>query len=116
MLALAIAAHSAPVKIDTETNMYVDDRGRERFYHGFNVIYKGIPWAPETTGFNSNTSFSEEDYKLWHEWGLNLVRLGTQWPGFEPNRGEFHPEYLDTLETIADGAEKYNITTLLDFH
>ena len=42
--------------------------------------------------------------------------MGAQWPGYEPNRGEFHPEYLDTLNEIADAAAQYGIYTLMDFH
>jgi len=35
VLALAIAK---PVQVDPETNMFVDETGRQRFFHGFNVI------------------------------------------------------------------------------
>jgi endoglycosylceramidase len=75
---------SAPVHVDPETNMFVDDTGRERFYHGLNVIYKKDPWYAPFEGYDVNTTFSDIDMKMWEEWGFNAVRLQCQWPGFEP--------------------------------
>ena len=52
----------------------------------------------------------------WKEWGFNIVRLGVQWPGFEPEQGQLNQTYLDTIAHIVSMAAEYDIITLLDFH
>ena len=113
IVALALAK---PIQVDPDTNMLVDEQGRERFFHGFNVIQKSFPWYAPYEGFNVNTTFSDQDMKLWKEWGFNAVRLSCQWPGFEPEQGQLNHTYIDTLKTIVDMAAEYGIYTLLDFH
>ena len=97
MLALVSLSTSTPIKVDTDTNMFVDETGRERFFHGLNVVYKHEPWAPMFSQFHPTLSFSERDYKFWKEWGFNVVRLGIQWPGYEPVAGQLQEEYMDMM-------------------
>ena len=96
--------------------MFVDPNGRERFFHGLNVIQKGEPWYPVYEGFNVNTSFSDVDMSRWEEWGFNAVRLGVEWPGFEPEQGQINQSYLDTIKHIVEMAADFGIMSLLDFH
>ena len=52
----------------------VDSFGRERYFHGINVVVKGPPWIPNTQKFSSDWSFTDEDMKLLNELGVNVVR------------------------------------------
>ena len=63
------------ISVNPETNMLVDSLGRERFFHGTNVVYKHKPFHPETTGYGENT-FSEIDMLRLQSLGLNSIRLG----------------------------------------
>jgi len=52
----------------------------------------------------------------WEEWGFNAVRLGVEWPGFEPEQGQINQSYLDTIKHIVEMAADFGIMSLLDFH
>ena len=55
--------------------MLVDSLGRERFFHGTNVVVKHKPFHPDLNGFGED-SFSEIDMKILQSLGLNSIRLG----------------------------------------
>ena len=63
------------ISVDPDRQMLIDSLGRERFFHGTNVVYKGPPFHPEIEGYGPNT-YWEEDMKLLQSLGLNSVRLG----------------------------------------
>ena len=63
------------IAVNPETNMLVDSLGRERFFHGTNVVVKHKPFHPELHGY-SKDSFSEIDMKILQSLGLNTIRLG----------------------------------------
>ena len=63
------------ISVNPETNMLVDSLGRERIFHGTNVVVKHKPFHPELEGFDDH-SFSETDMKLLQSLGLNTIRLG----------------------------------------
>ncbi len=107
---------SAPLKINTKTRQIIDDQGRERFFHGINVIMKQSPWLPETRFFDIDTSFNEDDMRNLEDWGFNIIRLGTQWQGAEPTRGQYNMTYFNELKAIVEKSKSFNIYTLLDFH
>jgi len=46
-----IAGCSSGCSIRAEHDKFVDCWGREKFFHGVNVVYKGYPWYPETEHF-----------------------------------------------------------------
>ena len=48
--------------------------------------------------------------------GLNMIRLGTMWPGIEPVKGQYNETYISLIKTIAEEAANYGIYTLLDMH
>lgn len=52
----------------------VDRYGRERYFHGINVVVKGPPWIPNTQKFSRDWSFTDEDMQLLKELGANAVR------------------------------------------
>ena len=65
--------------IDSLTNMIIDDDGRERFFHGTNIVVKGQPYHPQTDSFDSEMSFCDEDMELLRSMGHNSIRLSLPW-------------------------------------
>jgi endoglycosylceramidase len=72
------------LKLHVEGNRIKDYDGRERIFHGTNVIEKRFPFVPVTDSFNPLNSFSKEDAEFIAEIGYNTIRLGVLWAGFEP--------------------------------
>ena len=63
------------INVNPERQQFVDSLGRERFFHGTNIVVKGPPYHPKLEGHDHGT-FSEEDMKFLQSLGLNSVRLG----------------------------------------
>lgn len=100
--------------VNTDKNRIVDSSGRERLFHGTNVVQKTAPFVPITTHFDARLeacfdehvysiqmicsmvrySFSEDDAKLMASMGYNTIRLGVLWAGLEPVMGEYNMTYL----------------------
>lgn len=97
-------------------HVFVDGLGRERILRGTNAVVKGPPWHPDSRSFSSDISMSAEDFVWLRKLGLNLVRLGVMWPGYEPVRGEYNETYLDEIDRIVDLAAAHGVYTLLDMH
>uniref|UniRef100_A0A7S0EH12 Glycoside hydrolase family 5 domain-containing protein n=1 Tax=Hanusia phi TaxID=3032 RepID=A0A7S0EH12_9CRYP len=95
---------------------FVDAAGRERLFHGVNAIVKGAPWHPSTEQFDFQTSLHDLDFDLLKKAGVNVIRLGTMWPGVEPERGRYNMTYIGIIKSIAQNAAKRGIYTLLDMH
>ena len=102
--------------VDSEKNKIVDKQGRERFFHGTNVVYKTDPFIPVIDHFDAKESFSVEDADLIASMGFNTIRLGVLWAGLEPVKGEFNMTYLDMVEEIVIMAGERGIYSLLDMH
>ena len=94
----------------------VDERGRQRIYHGLNVVMKIAPYIPDLEKFSLDTSFSEVDMRNLREWGINSIRLGVMWAGVEPKKGKYNQTYLNLMRQLVDRAEAYNISVLVEFH
>jgi hypothetical protein len=95
---------------------FVDEHGRERIFHGINVVVKGPPWIPSTDKFDANTSLVAEDLVFLKSLGVNVIRLGVMWAGAEPEKGVYNYTYLGALKVMAAQAAQYGIYTLLDMH
>lgn len=105
------------IHLDKDTRRFLDEYGRERIFHGTNVVFKGTPWIPLTDKFDPYMSFSEQDMQYLKDWGLNTIRLGLMWPGAEPDAGSYNMTYLKAIEDLVNLAgEKYGIYSLLDMH
>ena len=63
------------ITVNPDRQQLVDSLGRERFFHGTNVVYKHFPFHPTLEGY-TNDSFSEKDMKILQDLGLNIIRLG----------------------------------------
>lgn len=60
--------------VNTSTHRIVDKYGRERYFHGINVVVKGPPWIPRTDAFHPTSSFVDKDMEMLQDLGLNAVR------------------------------------------
>lgn len=57
--------------VNPETHRIIDAEGRERYFHGVNVVVKQFPWIPEGNVY----PFNETDMRRLQELGLNSLRL-----------------------------------------
>ncbi len=85
-----------------------DSDGRVRFFHGLNAIEKDYPWYPQ---------WVDQDYiETVQDLGLNVIRLGWMWSGFEPQKGQFRDAYYNNQLAIVDALAEAGVHTLLDVH
>ena len=73
-----IAVRSSPgadcLHVNTTTHRLVDNYGRERYFHGVNVVMKRPPWLPRMDKFDPHSSFVEKDMQVLSDLGLNGIR------------------------------------------
>jgi len=94
-----------------------DSLGRQRFFHGTNVVYKKFPFHPILDHWDAQYSFSAEDMELMYNLGYNAIRLGCAWAGAEPTKdGGWNATWFETVEGIVDSAGSYGLFSLLDHH
>ncbi|RGB29428.1 Glycoside Hydrolase Family 5 protein [Rhizophagus diaphanus] len=105
-----------PKIIGIKNDHYIDEFGRQRFFRGLNVVYKGFPYYPRIDAFDPVTSFTEEDMKILASVNMNVIRLGVLWAGVEPVRGKYNETYLKIIKSIVDKCNLYGIYVLLDSH
>lgn len=117
-----VFAHVAPLssitlrQISTGERVLVDEAGRQRIFHGANVVVKGPPWMPSRGGFDYQTSLVKEDFVLMQQAGMNAIRLGLMWAGAEPKRGEYNETYFAEMRALIAEAASYGIYTFVDMH
>ncbi|CAG8465215.1 13681_t:CDS:2 [Funneliformis caledonium] len=115
IIARAAEPISKIVGID-ENNKYIDEFGRQRFFRGLNVVYKGFPYHPKIDAFDPVTSFAEKDMEILASVNMNIIRLGVLWVGVEPERGKYNETYLNIIKNIVDKCSDYGIYVMLDSH
>jgi hypothetical protein len=119
-LALGLAAADFPplkLTVNVKTNRIEDSDGRERVFHGTNVVFKGPPYYPPTETFDPFLSLAAQDLELLASMGYNSIRLGVLWAGAEPVDGQFNASYFEAVNTIVETAARtYGIYSLLDMH
>ncbi|KAJ7562691.1 hypothetical protein O6H91_03G080600 [Diphasiastrum complanatum] len=103
-------------EVNTATGRIQDGYGRERLFHGLNVVVKGPPWHPGLEVFDHQFSFCDRDVELIKSWGMNVVRLAVMWPGVEPREGWINATYLQTMRSIVRKLNSAGIYTLIEFH
>ena len=80
------------IHVDPDTGHFVDPAGRVRIFHGLNSVEKQPPWY-EINMRNTHTMSYMKDM------GLNILRLGNMWTGWQPDNGEsINSTYADILE------------------
>jgi endoglycosylceramidase len=82
-----IAQKENVLELHVHNNKIKDKDGRERIFHGTNVVEKMTPFVPKTDAFDATHSFSKEDAEFIADIGFNTIRLGVLWEGFEPTQG-----------------------------
>jgi len=81
IIVISLLCLVAPIKINTNNSMFVDQYNRYTIYHGVNVVYKIYPFHPDTNNFNTNYSLTEKDLQNLKGWGMNVIRLHSAWEG-----------------------------------
>ena len=95
-----------------------DEDGRERIFHGTNVVNKLEPFVPTILDgpFDAMYSFNEEDIDFLASLGYNTLRLGLLWQGAEPVEGQFNQTYVDQVKRIVEMSAAKGITPLINMH
>ena len=96
-----------------------DRKGRVRFFHGVNAVWKRPPYFPPSTLFGqpkSKSFFDRRDARFLARTGLNSVRLGVLFTGVEPKKDRFNERYLTRMERLTDMLNRRNVTVMVDFH
>ena len=117
----------AMFSVDTEKNKIIDQFGRERIFHGENVIMKTIPFVPITTHFDARHtetqsnqrlvficrySFVDEDAQLLASMGHNTIRLGLLWAGLEPVEGQYNMTYMEVTSALLTALQSFHLFTV----
>jgi hypothetical protein len=75
------------LSVDGKTYRLIDNHGRERVFHGTNVVFKAPPYHPSTGSFDSQFSLCEKDLDFIQSLGFSTIRLSVPWAGVEPQAG-----------------------------
>lgn len=111
------ASQLSPIKVDPESQHFVDEYGRVRIFHGVNVVYKIPPFIPDLNKFDPQNSLTDDDLTNLQKWGFNVIRLYTAWMGVNPTSpGQVDQSYLDQLSQAVQMMENKGIYALLDCH
>jgi endoglycosylceramidase len=95
--------------ISVKSSQFVDAFGRQRIFHGINNVAKGFPWIDPVF---RNASYAP----FLNSIGVNVVRLGWMWSGFEPEEGQFNMSYYAEVRAAADSLAAHGIYVILDAH
>lgn len=112
---LAPSSATAIERLWVADGKLLDRKGRQVVLHGVNVVYKVAPYHPnEEHGVRS--SFNEKDVLRVKRWGFNVIRLGVQWAGLEPERGKVNEAYFQEIRKLVRLAAKHGIYSQVDNH
>ena len=96
-------------KIKLKDNLFVDEYGRVKLFHGANYVNKGFPWYPQDLTNQTHL----DNLKLW---GFNSVRLGVMWTGLRPDIKTVNTTYLNIILKIIDDLSQRGIYVIIDLH
>ncbi|MCR5277934.1 MAG: glycoside hydrolase family 5 protein [Lachnospiraceae bacterium] len=96
-------------RITTKGNTFVTCDGTPFIPHGINMVCKD-------KGSNYIGDYTPDDFKFLKEKGFNLIRLGLQWDGCEPEPSVYNEEYFSAIDKIIKMAAKEDIPVFLDMH
>ncbi|WP_223551886.1 cellulase family glycosylhydrolase [Aestuariivivens sp. NBU2969] len=104
---LVMNQHNKHVSIKGQN--FVDSLGRTLTLHGISVCNKD----PKT---NYLGHITPEEFKMFKEWGFNVIRLGIIWDGLEPEPGVYNQEYLKGIDDMIQWATDNDLYVFLDMH
>ena len=104
-----VPPRSTTPPISVKSSQFVDAFGRVRIFHGINNVAKGFPWIDPVFRNASYAPFLKSI-------GVNVVRLGWMWSGFEPEEGKWNMSYYSEVRAAADSLAASGIYVLLDTH
>ena len=87
-----------------------DKRGRVVILHGFNMVYKVPPYAPDEIGFG------RDDARFLRNYGFNTIRLGLIYKAVEPQPGRYNAAYLGRIARTQRQLARQGVFSQLDFH
>lgn len=99
-------------RIITKGRSFVDVHGRERIFHGVNIVDK----RKECDDNKFQFKIDDELLTAFAAKGLNFIRLGTTWSMIEPEPNKYNDAYLDDMMRIFDLCAKHDIYVLFDMH
>ena len=79
-------------RIHTSGHRFMDQAGRQRIFHGLNLVCKGDR-QPDGS-INYIGPWQEGDFRALAGWGFNVVRLGLIWDAVEPQPGVYDEQTL----------------------
>lgn len=106
----------ADISLAPDSRAFLDEFGRTRIFHGFNVVVKDDPYLPTRQSFDAIMSLTDNEIKQMAEWGVKLVRLGVLWEAVEPSKGSYDDAFLDDVEELINKLGESGIYTLIDSH
>ncbi|MEI6580080.1 MAG: cellulase family glycosylhydrolase [Eubacteriales bacterium] len=100
-------------KISTRDTMFIDNFGRERIFHGFNVVDKG-DYKDGKVKFDFE--FDDAFFDKFKEKGFNILRLGFGWNVVEPKPLKYNEDFLNAVGVILDKCAEKGVFVYLDIH
>ena len=111
LLAFSGAAEAASLpRLGHHGRWVTDADGRVVTLHGWNMVNKRPPYAPDAVGFG------DDDARFLADQGFNSVRLGLTWKAVEPRPGVYDQAYLDRIARTYRALHRRGVFVLLDFH
>jgi endoglycosylceramidase len=110
LLAPAAAHARIAFPLGHDGRWITDAHGRVVLLHGFNVVDKLAPYAPDALGFGA------DDAAFLAAEGYDTVRLGVMYQAVEPSPGVYDDAYLARIERTVNELGRQGIAVLLDFH
>ena len=98
-----------------EKDAFVDNFGRQRIFHGVNMVFKGTD-RPGADRKSYVPDWSEADFKQLADDGFNAIRLGLIWDALEPEPGVYSEDYLDWIRQMLDLCQDAGLYVMLDMH
>lgn len=101
-------------RISTSGLKFVDQFGRQRIFHGVNLVFKGTRRPDGSVAYDS--PYTAKDVDFLADQGFNIVRLGLIWDAVEPRPGEYDEGYLDGMRALLDACAARGMYAFLDMH
>ncbi|XBH20525.1 cellulase family glycosylhydrolase [Jonesiaceae bacterium BS-20] len=101
----------------TDGTVLRDEHGRERIFHGINLVAKGNHLLQGNfieRGFQG--TWTPQDIAGLAAKGFTMIRLGIMWAAVEPLPGTYDEEYLDWIVNQMDLIHQAGMVVLLDSH